>query len=109
MSHNYIIKIQPGEGCNPDFAPSESMIKGFECEGFVFMGKKGSEISAESMMGICVEDLAELIRDNTEVGCVIRQACAIAEGQIKAMEIYRAKKADPIKQIAKLFGMGSED
>lgn len=83
----YICKVLPGERCNEDFAPDQDMIDGIEVDGFILIGFKDGKPMFESMMGITINDISKWIRRQGPGGNKIRAACAIAEGEIRAMEI----------------------
>lgn len=83
----YICKVLPTEDCNRDFAPSREMEEGIEVDGFILIGFNGGKACFESMMGISISNISDWIRRNSQGGKNIRAACAIAEGEIRAMEI----------------------
>lgn len=91
----YIIKAETGEDCNPEFAPDRELEEGIGCDGFMIVMFCDGKPKAETMMGFSVEDLSNWIRRRSKGGQIIRQACAIAEGQIRALEISEEGKEGP--------------
>jgi len=91
----YIVKVEAAEGCNPEYAPDQRMQEGIPCGGFLLlMFNEDDEPQAENMMQISVEMLARLLRKSeSSLAPIIRQACAIAEGYLKAQEIDVKKRA----------------
>lgn len=87
----YIIKVLPTEECNPDFAPDGEMTEGIEADGFALIGFKNEKPLFESMMGVTVKQLSDWIVKREKGAQVMRQACAIAEGEIRAEEISEEK------------------
>ena len=85
----YIISVKPGKDCNPEFAPDIDLQNGVECEGFVIVTFKNGQAYMETMMGVSVTNMSNWIRKRSVGGNNIRKACAIAEGEIKALEIDR--------------------
>ena len=83
----YICKVLPAEECNEDFAPDRDMIEGVEVDGFMLIGWREREPYFESMMGISIEDLKKWIRKRGPGAQKVRAASAMAEGEIRAMEI----------------------
>ena len=80
----YIIKAGAGEECNPEYAPDRELGEGIGCDGFMIVTFCDGKPKVETMMGFSVEDLSNWIRRRSKGGQIIRQACAIAEGQIRA-------------------------
>lgn len=91
----YIIKARAGEECNPEFAPDRELGEGIGCDGFMIVAFSDGKPKFETMMGFSVADLSNWIRRRGKGGQIIRQACAIAEGQIRAMEISEEEKEGP--------------
>ena len=83
----YICKVLPAEECNEDFAPDRDMIEGVEVDGFMLIGWRNREPYFESIMGISIEDLKKWIRKREPGAQKVRAACAMAEGEIRAVEI----------------------
>lgn len=83
----YICKVLPAEECNEDFAPDREMIEGVEVDGFMLIGWRNREPYFESMMGISIEDLKKWIRRRGPGAQKVRAASAMAEGEIRALEI----------------------
>ena len=83
----YVISVQAGEDCNPEFGPDKEMMDGLECDGFFMVGFKNGQPCFESMMGTTVNVLSKWIKTRNEGAQYIREACAIAEGEIRALEI----------------------
>ena len=83
----YICKVLPTEECNEDFAPDRDMIEGVEVDGFMLIGWRDRKPYFESMMGISLEDLKEWICKRGPGAQKVRAASAMAEGEIRALEI----------------------
>lgn len=83
----YICKVLPTEECNEDFTPDEDLRKGVEVDGYMLIGFKDGKASFETIMGISVDIISKWIRKQNKGGKLIRAACAIAEGEIRAKEI----------------------
>ena len=83
----YTIKVIPEKECNPDFYPDEELRDGIDVDEYVIIGFKNRKPAFEVVNGLTVRDLADWIRRKERGGQIIRQACAIAEGEIRAMEI----------------------
>lgn len=90
----YICKVLPAEECNEDFAPDRDMIEGVEVDGFMLIGWRSREPYFESMMGISVEDLKKWIRRKGPGAQKVRAASAMAEGEIRAVEITDEENGD---------------
>ena len=88
----YVITVQPGEDCNPEFAPEKEMLEGIKVDGFVLIGFKDRKPHFESIMGVSVKDVSKWICGRERGVQIMRVACAIAEGEIRAMEIQEEKK-----------------
>lgn len=113
----YIINVKPGEECNPDFYPETDLIDGVEVDEYVIIGFVNRKPKFEIMYGLTTRDIADWIRSKERGAQVIRQACAIAEGEIRAMEIHEEGKDEGItlsgqginltdEMIRKIFGKG---
>lgn len=111
----YTIKVIPEKECNPDFYPEEDLQEGLEADEYVIIGFKDRKPAFEVINGLTVRDLADWIRRKERAGQVIRMACAVAEGEIRAMEIGNEDKRDTVTltgtmpelsrdMIRKLFG-----
>lgn len=83
----YIAKVLPTEECNPDFVTDEALREGIEGDAFMLVMFEDGKPVAEAISGLTVRNLADWIRGRTQAVQVVRQASAIAEGQIRAMEI----------------------
>lgn len=88
----YIIKVGAGEECSQEFTPDREMEEGIGCDGFMIVTFRDRKINVETMMGCSIVDLSNWIRRRSKGGQIIRQACAIAEGEIRAMEISEEEK-----------------
>ena len=91
----YIIKAGAGEECNPEYAPDRELGEGIGCDGFMIVTFCDGKPKVETMMGFSVEDLSNWIRRRSKGGQIIRQASAIAEGKIRALEISEEGKEGP--------------
>lgn len=92
MKEKVVIKVLPEEGCNPEFAPDEKMQEGLECCGFLVLAfDEDGKIDFSIMNGISIKNITEAMKHHWEepVLLEIRQACAIAEGWIRANEICK--------------------
>ena len=83
----YICKVLPTEKCNEDFAPDADLREGIEVDGVVLIGFKDGKVLFEAIMGISMEKISKWIRNQSKGGKLIRAACAIAEGEIRAKEM----------------------
>ena len=83
----YICKVLPTEKCNGDFTPDADLREGVEVDGFVLIGFKDGKASFETIMGISVGKISKWISKQSKGGKLIRVACTIAEGEIRAREI----------------------
>lgn len=83
----YICKVLPTEKCNEDFTPDADLREGVEVDGYMLIGFKDGKASFETIMGISVDKISKWIRNQSKGGKLIRAACAIAEGEIRAKEI----------------------
>jgi len=106
-----IIKVLPAEGCNPEFAPDREAQEGTECKGYLLLCFGDDEkLSSVHMCDCSVKMIADAIWDNTDdtiISC-IRQACAVAEGYIRAADIYKGIKFDVAKKNLLEMLAGSE-
>ena len=91
MKGNYIIKVEPGEGCNEEFAPDESQRKGVELGGYFLIGfDRDGDPKYEAVASINVMNVANMLAfKKTKAVSVLWQAFAIAEGLRKATEIEK--------------------
>ena len=91
-----IIRILPAEGANPEFAPDRKQQEGIECDGYVLMCFVNEKLSSLHIDGISTKHIADAIRNkkDTEGISIIRQACAVAEGHIRAMEIFNEQQSE---------------
>lgn len=88
----YVISVKGTEGCNPEYAPDELLNKGLETDGFLLCAFKDGRPQATTLMGCTTLEIATLFAaDKSEAGSVIRQAMAIAEGILKAVEIKKTE------------------
>ena len=83
----YICKILPTEKCNEDFFPDEDLMDGVEVDGLVLIGFKDGKAHFETIMGTNLDCISKWIRNQSKSGKLIRAACTIAEGEIRAKEI----------------------
>lgn len=90
----YICKVLPTEECNEDFAPDRDMIEGVEVDGFMLIGWRDKQPYFESIMGVSIGDLKKWIRRKGTGAQKVRAACAMAEGEIRAVEIVDEENGD---------------
>lgn len=83
----YICKVLPTETCNEDFAPDADLQEGVDVDGFILIGFKDGKALFETIMGTTVSCISKWIRKQSKGGKLIRAACTIAEGEIRAKEI----------------------
>jgi len=91
----YIVKILPGQDCNPEFAPDKSLQEGVECNGiFMLTFKEENKIHFGCVQDVSVDDLRNAIWKNCdeEVINMLRMSVAIAEGYIRADDIGKKRK-----------------
>lgn len=94
MNKKIIVKIQPAEGSNPEFAPAKRLQEGTECDGFLLLTfDKDGKLKYSAMHGISRKHLSDAIKYHALEGIVpmIRQAAMVAEGEIRALEIEAQK------------------
>lgn len=106
-----IIKILPAEGTNPEFAPDKEEQEGIECDGYLVLGFVDDGLNYVAMSGISTKNLTDAMKDNIgdEVIAMMRQAFAVAEGYIRAYEIYgEFKKSVKMETLRKIF-MGEDE
>ena len=101
----YRITIRGTGNNNPEYDPDEMLKRGMEVDGFLLLTFKGGDPHSTSMMGCTTLEIARLIAgDKTEAGSTIRQAIAIAEGLMKAEEIYRKDNSNRMaKELADML------
>ena len=106
----YLIKTLPTDECNEEFAPDKCMQDGEECDGYMLIMFEDNEPSATIMQQISVKNIKDLLTCDCKVATAIRQACAIAEGEIKAVEIQREmKRKDDFINVARRLGIAPQD
>lgn len=96
MREKIIVKILPAEGSNPEFAPDPKEQEGIECYGYMMLlFDEDGDIRVSSLHNISIENITDAIVQNQFEGGIpeLRQACVIAEGHIRAMEIQHKKEA----------------
>ena len=91
----YIIRAEAGDECNPDFSPDSDLAEGFGCDGFMIVAFKDGKPAMETMMGVSTEVIKKWIRTKSAGAQIIRQACAMAEGELRAAEIYEEDHKEP--------------
>ena len=101
---NYVVKIEPAEGSNPEFAQAKAEREGIECTGYLVITFDGDETVTESMSRVSVEMIKNMLKSDGKLNDVIRAAAAIAEGEIKAGEILKeGKQKEAARAIAELL------
>ena len=92
----YIVKVLPAEGCHPEFAPEGRILDGIECSGFLLIAiDENVDPIIEAIYGMSKKNLSDILQMRiSRIAPVIRQACAIAEGHLKAKEIQRKKEIE---------------
>lgn len=88
----FIIKVEPGEDCNEEYMPDAQEQAGMEVDGYMLITFRKNEDG--DMMGqdaavtcVTVNDIREALRQDERSCRVIRAACALAEADIRAIEI----------------------
>lgn len=100
MDKSYVIKIEPGEGCNEEFAPEKKATEGLKCSGFLLIGfDEDGDPAFDTIYGINVMQIAQALaymgrKKNTY--SILWQAFAIAEGLKKAHEIRKQQDGFPL-------------
>jgi len=89
---NYVVKIVPAEGSNPEFAPAKAEQEGIECTGYIVITFDGDETATESASKVSIDMIKNTLKSGGELNDMIRAAAAVAEGEIKAREIMTAGK-----------------
>ena len=89
---NYVVKIEPAEGSNPEFAPAKTEQEGIECTGYIVITFDGGEKATQSASGVSTEMIKNMLKSGEKPNDMIRAAAAVAEGEIKAREILMAGK-----------------
>ena len=90
----YIIKVLPAEDCSPEFYPDTDLQEGVKADGYMIVGFKDRKPHFETMYGVSIVNIKEWIVKREQAAQIIRQACALAEGELRAMEINKEKKDD---------------
>ncbi len=108
----YIIKILPADGCNPEYAPSKEMQRGYEAEGFAMLIKKDDGTDRSIVYGMNMLDMGRAMMEDASL---FRAGAAVAEGYRKAMDINcegsdaRGSLAEALKRATKAMNMDLED
>lgn len=84
MKNEYTIRI---ESSNPEYEVDKDVQKGLTVDGFLLITFRDDQPVCELVNRVSVGNLARWIERKTEVGAVMRQATAIAEGYLKACDI----------------------
>jgi len=101
---NYVVKIEPAEGSNPEFAPAKVEQEGIECTGYIVITFDGDETATESASKVSIDMIKDTLKSDGELNDMIRAAAAVAEGEIKAREILTAgKQKETAKAIAEIL------
>lgn len=90
MENQYVIRIEPGDGCSEEYAPEKIVREGLPCSGYVLIGFDGADPAFDTVYGVKIMDLAKLMAfSGSPTGSILRQAAVIAEGLRKADAIRR--------------------
>lgn len=101
---NYVVKIEPAEGSNPEFAPAKAEQEGIECTGYIVITFDGDETATVCASRVSIDMIKNTIKRDGKLNDMIRAAAAIAEGEIKAREIMKeGKQKEAAKAIAELL------
>lgn len=101
---NYVVKIEPAEGSNPEFAPAKKEQEGIECTGYIVITFDGDETATESASKVSIDMIKETLKSGGKLNDMIRAAAAVAEGEIKAREIMKeGKQKEAAQAIAELL------
>lgn len=101
---NYVVKIVPAEGSNPEFAPAKAEQEGIECTGYIVITFDGDETATESASKVSIDMIKNTLKSGGELNDMIRAAAAVAEGEIKAKEIMKeGKQKEAAKAIAEML------
>lgn len=96
MENRFIVKVN---STNPEFTPEDDMRTGVECRGYLVLAfDSEGDLSVSDISHISILELAQAFANDSNVGCIIRQATAIAEGMIKARGIKEDHEKDEIKK-----------
>ena len=111
---NYVINLKNGKDCNPEYGLEEKAMRPIECDGFLLLTVEDGKLGVESIIGMDVVMLKNIIINGGESASFIRQACAIAEGELKAYEIFKDWKKKSMKEhyrkgLMEIISMLSED
>ena len=97
-----MIKILPTDECNEDFTPDEKLQKGLKCDGALIVLFENGEPSVSITHGVSVDMIRKFLKCGDDVASDVRQACALAEGELKAYEIYKETiRKERMKDLAK--------
>ena len=106
MNVKMIIKVLPAEGSNPEFAPGAELQEGIECHGYILMTfNKEHELETSLITNLSIQNISDAIEVNCNEAAItiIRQACVIAEGYIKAAKMgedhMREKMVQRMKKV----------
>ena len=102
MNERVTIKVLPGPDCNPDFAPDGKLQEGISCYGYLMIGfNADGDVEFSMLDGVSIKMISDALAGlgRTGIFSQIRQACAIAEGEIRAMQIESETRMDAIRQM----------
>ena len=101
MKEDFIVKVEPAEGCNPDFAPRKDLTDGIQCSGYVIITfDEDSDPKVTAIDRVSNLDIAHAICKTP----VLQEAFAIAEGLMKAHKIH--EESERSKKLRELIGSG---
>ena len=101
-----VIKVLPGEGCHPEFAPEIELQIGMECDGYFLMAfNNDGENIFSAVDNVSIDFIQKAIVKGWEEGHndtnIIRQAVAIADGTIRAIQLEKELKEMQMIQVRK--------
>ena len=108
--NEYVVRILPGEGCNPEFAPDRKSQEGIKCNGFLLATFRDGRVQTEAICGISGEDMQHwLEKRRNQVAQVVMQAAIIARAYQEAAKIYRHSELAREMDIGQLVADDGED
>ena len=94
---HYRITIQCEDDCNPEYELPDGDCS-FDCDSYIILAMDEGKLTTESIMGVNVEDLSEILMKKHSSSYVIRSASALAEGKLRAFEIGKQAKAMEVRE-----------
>ena len=68
----------------------------FDCDGFIILAMNDKKLTAESVIGVSIEDLSNVLMESHASSYIIRSASILTEGKNRSFEV--AKQAQKMKK-----------